>query len=259
MTILKITEQLDSIFSLSGFSAIALTGGGGKTSLLYSLGHYFAKREKVLLTTTTKLYPPQSGECACTIVASAEECAKKAAAMPSPSLSLAARRAEDGKLLGFSVAEADSLFENGCCGKFIVEADGTRGLSFKCYEGWEPPVPQSTACQIVILGADAAISPVSTETVFRMDMLKTRYGIQKGETISAANMGAILSNRAEYLKNSPKEAFRILFINKGELLEEEQRRLLLNSLWTNIKDYDGAAIGSMREDTVYDYITKERG
>lgn len=259
MTILKITERLDSIFSLSGFSAIALTGGGGKTSLLYSLGHYFAKKEKVLLTTTTKLYPPKGSECAYTIVASAEECAQKAAALPRPSLSLAAKRAEEGKLMGFSVAEADSLFESGCCGKFIVEADGTRGISFKCYEGWEPPVPQSAACQIVILGADAALSPVSAETVFRMDLLKTRYEIQKGETLSAANMGAILSNRAEYLKNSPKEAFRILFINKGELLEEEPRRRLLDSLWKNIKGYDAAVIGSMREDTVYDFITKERG
>ena len=41
----------------------AITGGGGKTSLLYGLGAELEKLGRVLLTTTTKIFRPTPEEC----------------------------------------------------------------------------------------------------------------------------------------------------------------------------------------------------
>lgn len=253
----QIAEQLDSIFKLKKFRTISLTGGGGKTSMLYALGGYFAVEEKVVMTTTTKIYRPEESDHVQVFIASLPECIEEIKNTENYSLSLAAKREEEQKLIGFTPEETDTIAASEVCGKLIVEADGTRGMSFKCYENWEPPVPQSSNCQIIILGADTLVSPASPTTVFRLDMLREKYGIQKGEMISARNMAAILSNKSEYLKNSPKETFRILFINKGELLEEEERENTLRKIWENLNGYDGAAIGSLSEDRIYASVIKD--
>ena len=248
-------KKLDEIAGLDAYKVISVTGSGGKTSMLYALGKYFAKAGRAVITTTTKIYSPKARECGNIVLGTPAECAEKIAALPEHSLSAAARgKAPEGKLAGFRPEEVDALLELGVADMMIVEADGARGLSFKCYEDWEPPVPQSTQCQLVMFGADALLKPVSAETIFRTDLLKERYGVQKNETLSAANAMAVLANKYEYLKNSPDGASRVLCVNKCELLMPEQRKELLDNLKDNLINYDAAILCSISDNEIFDTI-----
>lgn len=244
-------RELTAKFSLDKYSLAAITGGGGKTSLMYALGRYFAEKEKVLVTTTAHIRPPREGECGVFLTGAAEEFEAEAAKLPCPVLLAAARGYEGEKLCGFKPEEIDSISANGVFDRVIVEADGSQGLSFKVYEEWEPPVPASASCQIVVAGADALAAPASSASIFRFYLLSARYQIARGERLSAMNFASILSSRAEYLKNSPDKAFRLLLLNKCELLSDREREEACSSLPKLLRGYDGFAAVSMQENELF--------
>ncbi|MCE5201822.1 MAG: putative selenium-dependent hydroxylase accessory protein YqeC [Synergistaceae bacterium] len=244
---------LDKELGLGCFSLFAITGGGGKTSMMYALGEFFSGTEKTLITTTAKIFPP-SKNCSAAFIGSINECKERVMALPPNSFITAAKEQTEEKLIGYDPEEIDELAKSGAADKIIVEADGSRGLSIKAYESWEPPVPHSAQCQIVVAGADAFTGPMSGAVAFRLDLLGERYGIKKGEHLSAVNFAAILSSPCEYLKNSPKEAYRMLLINKGELLSDTELKAISKCLGISLRGYDALAIASLKEDTVYDII-----
>ena len=218
---------------------------------MYALGKYFARSERVLATTTTHIRPPQPGVCEGLFTGTASECTAAAAALGGSALIAAARGCEGGKLTGFKPEDIDAVSSNGTFDRIFVEADGSQGLSFKAYEEWEPPVPYSAACQIVVAGADALTVPASPASIFRFYLLRERYQITRGEKLSPVNFAAILSSRSEYLKNSPAKAFRLLLLNKCELLPDAEREELCSSLPKLLRGYDGFAAVSLREDKLF--------
>lgn len=246
MTDSSTAVQLDNKFNISRFRLISVTGGGGKTSLVFALGKYFANRERTVITTTTKMYRPDESLCDSLIVAPIETCSQKISLMKTPSLTVAAKENLGEKIIGFSTDETEFMLAKSGSDKIIVEADGSRGMSLKAYESWEPPVPPSTECQIVVLGADVLCGALTNANTFRFDILNERYSICRGEKISASNLAAMLSSRSEYLRNSPKNAYRILFINKAELLSDEERESFVRNLKEKLSGYDEVTAGSLQ-------------
>lgn len=230
---------------------ITITGGGGKTSLSYALGNFCAASGKALFTTTTKIFPPSDGEVVNIYIGTADGCIAKLEKLPEKSFTLAAKEKIGDKFSGYAPEETDAIAQSPAVEKVIVEADGSRGLSLKGYEDWEPPVPQATTLQIVVVGADVFISPMCGANVFRFDLLREKYGMSDGEKLSLANFAAIVSNRSGYLKNSPEKARRVLLLNKAELLEETERSLIMKELSQALRNYDAVVLASLRDKTVY--------
>ena len=245
---MDIEEFFESIDE-KGFRCYAITGGGGKTSLMFALGRSFAARYRTLVTTTTKIKRPAGDECDSLTVGPVSELAD--AAVSEKRLIAAAASYLGPKLVGYEPEEIDRLAESGIFERIITEADGSRGLSLKAYEEWEPPVPGGTECHFVVLGADIFTAPLTAENVFRLGELSERHGIKRGESISVNKLAALLSNRREYLKNSPEGAFRILFINKCELLSESQLNNITSDLARNLPDYDMIVAASLNRYEVY--------
>lgn len=244
----EICEGLD----LMKYRVISITGGGGKTSLMFALGKYFSGNELTLLTTTTKIFPPQKDQCPFGITAGAGDLIKTLSKSPPVNSMVTAAKERNGeKLYGYDPEEIAEITSNSPVRFTIVEADGSRGLSLKAYESWEPPVPQVTDCHFVIVGADIFIDPLSPANAFRFDILKQKFSLQPGELISFANCAALLSNREEYLKNSPESALRILFINKCDLLTDVLITEISEKLSPLLKGYDYLVMGSIKMDELY--------
>ena len=83
------------------------------------------------------------------------------------------------------------------------------------------------------------------------DIIKEKFSLQPGEMISFANCAALLSNREEYLKNSPEKAMRVLFINKCDLLADNMINEISEKLLPLLKGYDHLVMGSLKMNTVY--------
>jgi probable selenium-dependent hydroxylase accessory protein YqeC len=240
---------------LAKHKVISITGGGGKTSLMSALGRHSSRDAFTLITTTTKIFPPQDGSPAATIAEAKDLINALSAIGPSASMVTAAKEKVGEKLCGYSPEEIAEIASGSPIGRIIVEADGSRGLSLKAYQAWEPPVPAVADCHFIVVGADIFISPLSPANTFRFDIIKEKFSLEPGELISFANCAALLSDKAEYLKNSPEHAMRILFINKCDLLTDDMMAEISERLSALLKGYDHLAMGSMKDDAIY--LTKE--
>ena len=249
----NLIRAVDDSLKIMKYKVIAITGGGGKTSLMFALGRYSSEDAFTLLTTTTKIFPPQKDECPFEIIAGTDDLIKelqKAGEMPS--MITAAKERSGEKLSGYTPEDIAEIVSKINTGRTIIEADGSRGLSLKAYEEWEPPVPAITDCHFIIMGADIFTEPASAANVFRFDILKNKFSIQAGEYLSFANCAATLSNRDEYLKNSPESALRILFINKCDLLTDAMLAEISEKFPPLLKGYDHMIMGSIQMDKLFE-------
>ena len=245
-------KELDALLDLSKCRVISITGGGGKTSLMLALGRHFAKSGLTLITTTTRIFPPEEDGSFVSMTVSPSALIKRMAEYgASPRLIVAAREKAGEKLSGYSPQEITSFIGEQGPAKIIIEADGSRGLSLKAYEEWEPPITTSTDCQIIVLGADVFIEPLSFANTFRLDKLQERFPLPSGRALSLESCAAILSDRHGYLKNSPEKARRVLLINKCDLISEQKLDEILKTLPLLLMGYDHVVLVFLKSEKFY--------
>ena len=124
--------------------ATAIIGGGGKTTMMYTLARELEKEHSVAVMTTTHIAVPRHIP---TLLNPTEEDArlliKKGRAV------CIAKLGEEKKLCPSDVA-AEKLCE--MAEYVIIEADGSRGLPFKAHLDYEPVIPQCAKDTILVIG-----------------------------------------------------------------------------------------------------------
>lgn len=229
----------------------AITGGGGKTSLLFGLGAELEKNGRVLLSTTTKIFRPKPEECRDTFIGPARLCADFLRAAPERSKLTAAGREEGGKLIGYAPAEIDALAACGAADFIIAECDGSRGRSLKFYEAWEPPVPETSSVVFSVTGADAFGCAASEDGVFRAAQFCGLHGACCGSPVTADTVLKYLLHRDGPLKNAPETAKKILVINKWEILDEARSAEAEALFPALLEKYDAVCAASARRNALY--------
>lgn len=133
----------------------AVIGGGGKTTLLRTLGEELAGRGRtVLLCTTTKLYPFPG---LVNLEAPSEEELRRALAahrLAAAGTSLAGT----GKL---TALELPMEVLAGLADYVLVEADGSAGRPMKAHASHEPVIPPGANQVVCVVGASGFGQPVS--------------------------------------------------------------------------------------------------
>ena len=132
---------------------IALIGGGGKTTLLYTLAEELRQTGTVLLCTSTHILAPPQYPLVMGGAADIRRALHRSGAV------CAGTPAEGGKLTapaaGFS--ELTALAEY-----VLVEADGARGLPMKAHAPHEPVIPSPAGNVILVVGADGFGQPIAS-------------------------------------------------------------------------------------------------
>ena len=128
-------------------SHIALVGGGGKSTLLHTIGEQVSG--SVVLTCTTKMGADQNLGRPVLVAPTDDELVDAAARGPVMVWS----SIDDEKAIGVDPASCDAWFER--VDHVIVEADGSRRRPFKAPAEYEPIVPSTTTTVISVIGADA--------------------------------------------------------------------------------------------------------
>ncbi len=235
----------------------AITGGGGKTTLLYGIGHELAKTRRVLLTTTTKIFSPSPEECVSVFVGDAAACYSYLAAAPRPSLLAGgAVKDEKNKLHGYLPEEVDFLSSCGAADFVIAECDGSRGRSLKYYGDHEPPVPQSCGCVLAVAGVNALGKKADEENIFRSEEFRALYGLKDEAPISRSEYIRYLCADCGPLKNAPAAAEKILILNQWEILTSEGKALMRGILPALTECYGTVLCASERENILYEAAGK---
>lgn len=235
----------------------AITGGGGKTTLLYGLGRELAKTRRVLITTTTKIFYPAADECSSVFVGETAACRAYLAAAPRPALIAAGSvKDEKNKLHGYLPEEADYLSSCGAADYMIAECDGSRGRSLKCYGNHEPPVPQSCGCVLAVAGVNALGKKADEESIFRSEEFRAVYGLKNNARLSESEYMKYLCAEDGPLKNAPASADKILILNQWELLPGDERARMRGIFPALTERYDAVLCASERENILYEVTGK---
>ncbi|AFM28106.1 selenium cofactor biosynthesis protein YqeC [Desulfomonile tiedjei] len=235
----------------SRIRVIAITGGGGKTSLMFQLAREMLDRsEKVVTTTTTKIFPPGPDQSPCTFLL--DGCDNPRA--------LEQELERCGHItVGRSILEASGKLQGiasdvveycrSVADRVLIEADGASGRPIKAPEAWEPVVPDFSDMVVHVIGLDCLGKPALSETVFRLEKFLSLTGLDPGGTIDVKTIARLAVHPDGGLKGVPSEKPAVLFLNKSDVLGAE---LSIKSVVDDIANlcahkFDWIAYGSLKE------------
>lgn len=160
-----------------GRGVAAIIGGGGKTTLMYRLAEELRQRGSVIVTTSTRIWPPGH-------LPFARE------AGPVAGVLCLGTPTADGKL----AAPAQSFAELAALADFVlVEADGSAGLPLKAHAPHEPVIPENASRVIAVVGAAGLERPVD-RVVHRPEIFRALSGA--GELATAEAVARVLLREA---------------------------------------------------------------
>ena len=220
---MKLEEALD----IRSGEVISLVGGGGKTTLMFTLARELAQGGKsVITTTTTRIREPSSAESPFLLVEADEEQMVEALLQSVDKyrhITLASQKSTSGKLKGISPELVVRLAELNQVSCIIVEADGAARKSLKAPNPTEPVIPSSTSLVIPVVGIDAVGCRLTGEDVFRPEIVSKLIGLPIGEVVSIEAIALLITHPMGMIKGSPDRARIIPFINKMDLDEALSR------------------------------------
>lgn len=213
--------RLITALRLNEFAAkpiIALTGAGGKSTLLFRLGDELATSgRQVLLTTTTRLWARQIDLAPFCLIT--PEPALLAQELPvslrgyRQVLAMAGPAAEADKLRGLAPETVCALVGLPDVHAAVVEADGSRERPLKAPARHEPSLPFCTTHPLTVAGMAAIGHPLDERSVHRPQLVATLTGLTAGERISAEAAARLLLHPEGGLKGTPPGTPAWLYLN----------------------------------------------
>jgi len=223
---------------------VAFVGAGGKTTAMVRLGAELAADRRVILTTTTRIFPPSPTQFDDLIV---EPDPEKLPRRVADSLAEHHRvvvatqyLANEGKLLGLNpdqVADLVAIFASPraslkAVDAILVEADGAHGRSLKAPAPYEPVIPAVTTLAVIVAGMSSIGQPVAVAT-HRPENVSALTGAESNDLITPGLVARLLAHPQGGLKNVPANARVVVLLNQVEGKEKLQAarkvaQLLLN-------------------------------
>lgn len=225
---------------------VSFVGAGGKTSMMFKLEEELRDSNKVLVTTTTKIYTPlkEQYDFICTdesILSTYISMKEKGVYI----LGLGVN--EENKILGLSEKHLAALAPH--FDYMLIEADGAKAKALKGWNEFEPVICSKTTKTVGIIDIQSWGISICEDKVHRSDIFCEITGAQQGETVEIQHLCKVILHPEGLFKRAQGE--KILFINKAEepkevilakLLARQVslmhkgllNRLIMGSLKTNI-------------------------
>jgi molybdenum cofactor cytidylyltransferase len=200
---------------------VALVGGGGKSSLMFSLADEW---DGVVLTTTTRIFTEQmkNAPAVCvlkndsTLGVSDNFCLSEALRNNGRCLVIGTLKGE--KAHGVSAEVPMEILDRKDVTLVVVEADGSRMKPCKAPAEHEPVLPVGTSLVVPVVGIDALGHRID-QVCHRPERVSDVTGLKESELLSASAVATLLTHTRGGLKNVPQNSKVVAFINKVETEE----------------------------------------
>jgi len=238
-------------------SVVSLVGAGGKTSTLFWLAwKLVAGGQRVLVTTTTRMFPPEP-KWGATLLIEPERAQRLAALRGMPSapgiVALFSHfDATEGKVMGLEPDEIDELKTLTIADVILVEADGARHCALKAPAVHEPCIPRSSNTVIALSGAAPLGCPANPADIHRWPQFAAITGLCAGDLINQNALGRLLAHPEGMFKNVPAQAARHWLVNTQGALDATVPAML-DLLACDHRMLDGVWIGDMQRSSPFSH------
>jgi len=172
------TPEVMRALGIGQGARVAVSGCGGKTSLINSFARESAGSMSVLITPTTKILP-ERGEGIFTVT-TREECL---AHVPRRGIQcLGVLNAGTGKLEALPSGDLAAIVPR--YDLSLMEADGSRGLPCKGWNERDPVIPGFATHTLGVVSIKAVGLCASEENIFRLDEFLKLTGMTRGEPVT---------------------------------------------------------------------------
>jgi len=238
---MSVTDYLN----ITNGSVVAVVGCGGKTSLVELMADRL-REKKVLISTTTKIFPPKMKDIV--LCATLQQCEGHEARTGVQCMGLLNRAS--GKLEALPEALLTALLPR--YDVVLLEADGSRGLPCKGWLENEPVVPHYCTHTVGVITMTALGKPAGENTVHRLPEFFALTGVGEGETITAAALEAMVCAPNGMFKNSAGQ--RYVIVNQ---VEDEETARIAEAFLRTIKEkyparFNKLLFGSVHNDAWQD-------
>jgi len=213
--------QLRRAFRIVKGDIIAFVGAGGKTTAISRLADELAADNcRVVITTTTHMYPPTGGDLP-VVTGDGDEllrCVQQRLNQVSRVIvaSTYVDTPEGTKLAGLRPEFVAALRDSTAADVVLVEADGSRGRPLKAPAAYEPVIPPATTLVVAVAGLSALGRPLSGETVHRPERVAALAGVSDGEMITPEHLANVLIHPEGGLKDVPEGARVVALLNQAD-------------------------------------------
>lgn len=220
--------KLSDLLNLNKYEKITIVGAGGKTTCLFTLANEL-KTNKVLVTTTTKIYEPNKAMYDKLIL----ESDNLNNISPKNGITIFGKEINsNGKLLSPSIENLNEIIK-----KFdyvFIEGDGSKEKPLKGWNDKEPVVLEDTTITLGILSIKNIGKKINEKNIHRLNEFMILTNSREEDEIGVKHLAEVVNNCNGIFKNSKGK--KILLINGVENKKEvELARLLLEYIGRNIE------------------------
>ena len=202
------TSEVMRSLGIGQGSRVAVSGCGGKTSVINSFARESADSMSVLITPTTKIRPERSDGVY--LATTREECL---AHVPRRGIQcLGVLNAETGKLEALPPDDLSAIVPR--YDLALMEADGSRGLPCKGWTDMDPVIPEFATHTIGVVSIKAVGLPASEDNVFRPGEFLKLTGMKRGEPITIRALALMIVSREGMFRK--KSGAIAVVINQAE-------------------------------------------
>ncbi len=257
-------RKLFHILGIEKNSVISVTGGGGKTTTIFTIAQEVAAEGwSVLITTTTAmLHPDLESQEYDQLFINEDHMLPIQEKNWGSGITIAARMFDykTGKTLGFDPQVIDKLSAASIYDLILVEADGAKNLPIKAPAAHEPVIPESTNMVLGLIGLDALDKPLNERYVHRPQQLSELSGVTIDSPITGQVIEALVHSPLGVFKGSPTAAQQVVILNKAATADHaEKGRQIGETILANSDQIAMVLICEMQAaDPVLDWIKAEK-
>ncbi|MBK9443745.1 MAG: putative selenium-dependent hydroxylase accessory protein YqeC [Comamonadaceae bacterium] len=234
---------------------VSLVGAGGKTSTLFWLAQTLVSGgRRVLVTTTTRMFPPEPKWGATVLIEpSAPQRLAALRALPrAPGIVALFSHLDafEGKVIGCEPDEIDEL--KAMADVILVEADGARHCALKAPAEHEPCIPSGSNTVVALSGAAPLGCPADPGNIHRWPQFAAVTGLCAGDLISKHALGRLIEHPEGMFKNAPACAARHWLVNTQGTLDASVPAML-EQLAHDHRSLNGVWVGNMQHPSPFSH------
>lgn len=229
---------------------VALVGGGGKTTTMFTLAR--EATSPVIVAATAHMAIEQLALAdQHYFVNTSVELAARAPQLPPGITFFSGSENSSGKTIGLTLetAYAVKALADRYHAPLFIEADGSKCLPLKAPAEHEPPIPDFVDTVIYVVGLSGLGQPLDVEHVHRPERFARLSGLALGEAVTPEAIAKVLSDPIGGLKNVPPTARRIAVLNQADTPElQAQAQVIARHL---LPAYQAVAITALKYQQIF--------